>query len=387
VNSRIPTNYLLILCIVLIFSFPILNFQTIYAQTPVIRAVLFYSPTCPACHLVITEALPPLIEKYPNQLQIIGIDVTQEAGQTLYQSTLTTFQVPDERVGVPTLVVGEQVLVGAKEIPDLLPGIIEQGLINGGIDWPGIPGLDQALVQLGLEQSDQSVDEPSDNIIEPSANVSIPALSVSFIEKFMLDPVANTIAVVVLAGMLWSVLAIGHRFLVGKTHGINWPNWVIPALSILGLFVAVYLSYVEVSHTDAICGPIGNCNSVQQSRYANLFGIIPIGMMGVVGYISILLVWLLGQLGPRSLQKYTTLVLWGMAWFGVLFSIYLTFLEPFIIGASCAWCLTSAIIMTLILWASTGPALQAIQIDEQEEDATDEGLELDESDYDAYAVE
>ena len=34
---------------------------------------------------------------------------------------------------------------------------------------------------------------------------------------------------------------------------------------------------------------------------------------------------------------------------GVLFSIYLTFLEPFVIGATCAWCLSSAVIMTLLL--------------------------------------
>jgi len=38
---------------------------------------------------------------------------------------------------------------------------------------------------------------------------------------------------------------------------------------------------------------------------------------------------------------------------GVLFSIYLTFLEPFVIGATCAWCLSSAVIMTLLLLLTT----------------------------------
>jgi hypothetical protein len=36
--------------------------------------------------------------------------------------------------------------------------------------------------------------------------------------------------------------------------------------------------------------------------------------------------------------------------FGVLFSIYLTFLEPFVIGAVCMWCVSSAVIMMLMLW-------------------------------------
>jgi uncharacterized membrane protein len=30
-------------------------------------------------------------------------------------------------------------------------------------------------------------------------------------------------------------------------------------------------------------------------------------------------------------------------------SVYLTFLEPFVIGATCAWCLTSAVLMTASL--------------------------------------
>jgi uncharacterized membrane protein len=45
--------------------------------------------------------------------------------------------------------------------------------------------------------------------------------------------------------------------------------------------------------------------------------------------------------------------MWWFALVGVLFSIYLTYLEPFVIGATCAWCITSAIAMTLILWAAT----------------------------------
>jgi uncharacterized membrane protein len=45
-----------------------------------------------------------------------------------------------------------------------------------------------------------------------------------------------------------------------------------------------------------------------------------------------------------------------MTAFGLAFSIYLTFLEPFVIGATCAWCLTSAIVMTALFWLSLKPA-------------------------------
>jgi uncharacterized membrane protein len=336
-----------------LFPYPQVNLE----DSDVVRAVLFYSPTCPACHRVITEIIPPLFQKHQNQLQVIGIDVSQQAGQELYQIALNTFQIPDERVGVPTLVIGQQVLVGSDEIRDLLPGIIDQGLVNGGISWPEIPGLDQALKQTNPNQPENDRTPVQTTVLGSMA------------ERFMLDPIANSIAVIVLVVMLISIVVVGNRFLTGKVGNlVNWPTWLLPLLSLIGLFVALYLSYVEITHTEVICGPVGNCNSVQQSRYAYLFDIIPVGLMGVFGYLAILVGWLIQQFGPFSLRKFGSLGIWGMAWIGVLFSIYLTFLEPFIIGATCAWCIISAIVMTLILWASTGPALEAMQIHEVDSD-------------------
>jgi uncharacterized membrane protein len=49
-----------------------------------------------------------------------------------------------------------------------------------------------------------------------------------------------------------------------------------------------------------------------------------------------------------------------MTVFGTLFSIYLTFLEPFVIGATCAWCLTSAVLMAALLALTATPGKRAI---------------------------
>jgi uncharacterized membrane protein len=48
-----------------------------------------------------------------------------------------------------------------------------------------------------------------------------------------------------------------------------------------------------------------------------------------------------------------------MALGGTVFSIYLTALEPFVIGATCAWCLTSAAAISLVYWLSVPPAAAA----------------------------
>ncbi len=172
-------------------------------------------------------------------------------------------------------------------------------------------------------------------------------------ERLALDPAGNTLAILVLLGMLVAVGFSGLNFhrLSGRALG-GFQAWLVLALCLIGLGVAAYLAFVETTHTEAVCGPVGDCNTVQQSEYARLFGILPIGVLGIAGYIAIIIAWFINQYSRGRLADYAALAMLGMTAFGTLFSIYLTFLEPFVIGATCAWCLTSAMIMTLLLLLS-----------------------------------
>ncbi|RPI22027.1 MAG: thioredoxin family protein, partial [Chloroflexota bacterium] len=107
---------------------------------PVVYAVLFYSPTCGHCEKVINEELPPLLEKYGDQLQILKVNVTDELGGELYRKAKESRGL--DSLGVPALFIGDDLLVGDIDIPASLPGIVESGLGTGGIDWPPIPDLD-----------------------------------------------------------------------------------------------------------------------------------------------------------------------------------------------------------------------------------------------------
>ena len=107
----------------------------------VVRAVLFWSETCPHCHHVMSETLPPLQEKYGEQLEIRTIEISDPDNYRLWMAAIEAFHVPPERQGVPMLFIGDQVLVGSREIPDQLPGLIERYLAAGGVDYPDIPGL------------------------------------------------------------------------------------------------------------------------------------------------------------------------------------------------------------------------------------------------------
>jgi uncharacterized membrane protein len=111
---------------------------------------------------------------------------------------------------------------------------------------------------------------------------------------------------------------------------------------------------------------VGGCEDVQNSKYATLFGFLPVGQLGLIGNIAILAAWITWQFGPASTKKLAVLAMWGMSVFGVLFSTYLTFLEPFVIGATCMWCISSAVIMIILLLTSTPPAQQAFAIADDE---------------------
>ena len=358
------------------------------AQAPVAHAVLFYSPTCPHCHEVINTHLPPLRERYGEQFVIVGVDVTTASGSALYEAAVDYYGLAPDRLGVPLLVIGEVNLLGSQEIPQRLPGLIDAGLAAGGTPWPALPALRQALAAQGLIPEEPAAAEapvaaqdtvdrstaPSDAIAEdpvagdtPTEAETAPGpasdLTTSFdagataeltaTQRFMQDPVANAMAVVTLM-VLVGALALGVLGIRGAGPRMPAaPSWVLPVLALAGVAIAAYLSQVEITGAQAVCGPVGDCNAVQQSAYARLFG-VPVGVLGALGYLGILVAWFVAVAGPQGSRKQARHVVWAFALVGCAFSAYLTFLEPFVIGATCAWCVSSALIMAALVMLATG---------------------------------
>jgi uncharacterized membrane protein len=135
--------------------------------------------------------------------------------------------------------------------------------------------------------------------------------------------------------------------------------WLVPVLIAAGLAVAGYLAYVEGSGSDAVCGPVGDCNAVQQSDWARILG-VPIGIIGIIGYGLMAISWVIGRFTSGTPADIARVELLALTAGGTLFSIYLTFLEPFVIGATCAWCLSSAVIVTALMWLSFGSGMESL---------------------------
>jgi len=352
------------------------------AQNNIVRILLFYSPTCSHCHQVINEDLPPMISAYggtptvyyvpppPEEeaygpsvlgmygetIEILYINTLTDLGQTLFREAIARYQIPGERQAVPTMVISETILVGSGEIPDQFMELVNLAIGHGGIDWPDLPSLPDAIDKLILapEAEATSETEAGETEVPPStqtseeATESAAAISptsapiipptvteLSILDRIRLDPVGNSLSVLLLLGMLAVLVSAAVQFLTpAKKQVERKTTWLIPLLCLIGMGVAGYLSYVETSGELAVCGPVGDCNTVQQSSYANLFGLIPIGVLGLVGYVLILGSWLISNLRSNPLSTLAELSLFGMATFGLFFSIYLTFLEPFVIGAT-----------------------------------------------------
>ncbi len=323
---------------------------------PVVHAVMFWMDGCSHCEEVIQNVLPPLQERYGAQFDLFMIEVKGTQDVDMLYRVAASYKIPKDKTGVPFLILGEQVLVGSDQVRDQLPALIDDYLIRGGLDFPTNPILADFL--------------PTTSLASPTAlglSAAPQAVAAAETESALRDN-GFTLAIVALIGMVAAILYALFTLLTGKLYiHAAWMDTVIPWVSLIGLAVAGYLTYVETQSVQAICGPVGDCNAVQSSSYARIWGILPVGLLGAFGYIAILAAWWSTRLRLNWtwVSIYAPVALFGMALFGTIFSIYLTYLELYVIKAVCIWCISSAVIITLLLLLSLDSTLRALTPEEE----------------------
>ena len=122
-------------------------------------------------------------------------------------------------------------------------------------------------------------------------------------------------------------------------------------LAAIGLGVAAYLTYVHYNGIEPVCGLGGDCEKVQTSEWADLGG-VPVALLGLIGYAAILVTLFI----DREEALFAGALL-SLAGFG--FSAYLTYRELFSIDAICPWCVSSAVIVTLLAIVTTARLMLA----------------------------
>jgi uncharacterized membrane protein len=131
----------------------------------------------------------------------------------------------------------------------------------------------------------------------------------------------------------------------------------IALLALVGFCISLYLWLYKIGIIGRLQCGTGACEVVQTSRYGALFG-VPVAFYGMVAYAGLLVVALTG-LQPAFVQRrWPTVVAAAIAAGGVLFTMYLTGIELFVLHAICRWCVGSAVVITLIAAAAIPAALK-----------------------------
>lgn len=126
------------------------------------------------------------------------------------------------------------------------------------------------------------------------------------------------------------------------------PDWLVAGLAAVGLAIAAYLVVTKLAGGSALfCRGVGGCEVVQASRYATLLG-LPTAAWGAGLYAAV------GALALSGLGARRWLAGFLLAVAGVAFSAYLTYLELFVIGAVCWYCVVSAATAAALLGVLLG---------------------------------
>lgn len=123
---------------------------------------------------------------------------------------------------------------------------------------------------------------------------------------------------------------------------------VIATLALIGFIVAFYLWLWKLGLMGPMVCGTGECEVVQSSPWAVILG-LPVAFYGVVGYLALLVVSLVGLQPKWADRREPIVLLVALSAIGFAFTLYLTYLEAAVIRAWCRWCLVSAGIITAIL--------------------------------------
>ena len=117
-------------------------------------------------------------------------------------------------------------------------------------------------------------------------------------------------------------------------------------LAILGTLVSIYMTIFKLTENQKMCLGNGGCSIVNSSSYSEVSG-IPVALIGVGGYLVILALLLIEN-SIKYFKQNGTLIVFGLALVGFLFTLYLVYVELALIHALCPFCVTSQITMTIL---------------------------------------
>jgi uncharacterized membrane protein len=121
------------------------------------------------------------------------------------------------------------------------------------------------------------------------------------------------------------------------------PYAVAAFISLAGLADATYLTVQSLTGETLVCGGSADCFRVLGSVYARIAG-IPVAAFGVIGYFGVFSLATFAAFGYARARKFLALIVWTM--FAV--TLWLLFVQAFMLHAFCRYCLFSAALVFVL---------------------------------------
>src|SRR5437868_9622368 len=123
----------------------------------------------------------------------------------------------------------------------------------------------------------------------------------------------------------------------------KWPYPIAALLSLVGLGDAIYLTIQDLTGQNLRCTIISGCAEVLGSKYAH-FGGIPLASLGAFAYFLVFSLAILALFGYGFARPPLAVLV------GVMFltSLWLLYLQAFVIHHFCQYCLLSAAVTTTL---------------------------------------
>ena len=118
---------------------------------------------------------------------------------------------------------------------------------------------------------------------------------------------------------------------------------VAAVISLLGLADAIYLTVEHMAGRSVRCTIVSGCSEVLSSPYATFRG-VPLALIGAAAYFTVFSLATLAAFGYHLAAK----LLVALVSLMFLTTLWLLYLQAFVIGSFCQFCLLSAAV-TLVL--------------------------------------
>jgi uncharacterized membrane protein len=134
----------------------------------------------------------------------------------------------------------------------------------------------------------------------------------------------------------------------GASAPISWAHLIAALVSLVGVGDAIYLTVQDLTGASLRCTIISGCSEVLSSPYAHI-GRFPLAAVGAVAYFTVFTLSILAAFGYRLVGP----LLAALVAFMFLMSLWLIYLQAFVIHHFCQYCLLSAAVttvLTIIVW-------------------------------------